>query len=906
MLQSILSDIPLVVLLRSDKILSELINSLSNPINPMQSSALMDGVKDFLPNRFRRNDIEAAVNSVLPGKFSLDYGFGFLDSVFARYFHVDGHHISAHENLASDYCSLIRYVHPFSIIGYRLSQLYMGKKVSFVDIENYCSHVMPLAIKRHSLADDYADNHIHLNGCNETPSSLLDLANQDRTSEKLYSDDILSELPRIHDFTLINEQHHTVGQLVDIFKETHVAINRYTLFGPESIKDSIFVISEILKKRHRHTITTSHHNLAFLGSSKIDTPGPKRNLLYMAVNSFKSGNDEEAWLVYNILLYSLYQEQDSPLLIRRLVKIFIHLSNILRSYMIMSHNVGLTHFVEFFNSPVRKPTGNHYKNVARNIVLNGTNCIEGKISPNAFKSDEFRDIMGAFEGTRLEDALLRDIKIQGSGPGSLKYHFSVHFIRKKGKLTSAFHNKQRLAVRNAGVRKTVKKETDDLDKFLFSSKDNNISCFEFYRKQPGGVIRALNETESCSNKKIFLPHLIASLDVAGDENSTPPEVYAPYIRYLRSKKVPPLPHISKLKMEGISRDMLHLSVHAGEDFSHIVSGLRKIDETVRFYEMANNDRLGHALALGLDPKEWAKTAGEIYITTEELLDNLVWLWHYALILEEKYDLKDEFYKTVCDSNKIFSQLLISKSFSVKYEEEILKLGKEVYTKDYSAKQFFEAWQLRRNCPLEASLPRGSSFLSNDRIKHEIPDYLGSSRTGSEEAYNIYEMYHHDSDVRRNGAKPLILRRGNILTTKNIISMNDIDLDFLEAIQDLVIAKYSDLGIIIETNPSSNIFISDIESYASHPIFRWNPISSSLLECGARYNKFGLRKDPIRVCINTDDPAVFVTTLQNEFRLIENAAQEAFNVNKKEACTWVNNIKDFGVQIFNENHLSPYM
>ena len=85
----------------------------------------------------------------------------------------------------------------------------------------------------------------------------------------------------------------------------------------------------------------------------------------------------------------------------------------------------------------------------------------------------------------------------------------------------------------------------------------------------------------------------------------------------------------------------HLSIHAGEDYSHPLSGLRHIDETVRFCEMRDGDRLGHALALGIEPQWWMARQGEMILPADEHLDNLVWLWHYAVTLSGRLPLAQQ-------------------------------------------------------------------------------------------------------------------------------------------------------------------------------------------------------------------------------------------------------------------------
>lgn len=98
--------------------------------------------------------------------------------------------------------------------------------------------------------------------------------------------------------------------------------------------------------------------------------------------------------------------------------------------------------------------------------------------------------------------------------------------------------------------------------------------------------------------------LVVGLDVAGLETSTPTEVFAPLLRALREPwQIPPS------VVPGQRRHSPHhfgLSIHAGEEFRHLAEGLRRIDETLRFCSLRAGDRLGHALALGIEPEAWAR------------------------------------------------------------------------------------------------------------------------------------------------------------------------------------------------------------------------------------------------------------------------------------------------------------
>lgn len=110
---------------------------------------------------------------------------------------------------------------------------------------------------------------------------------------------------------------------------------------------------------------------------------------------------------------------------------------------------------------------------------------------------------------------------------------------------------------------------------------------------------------------------IVGVDFAGMELNVRPEKVAPFIRWLRLK--------------GIS----HFTYHIGEDYLDLIDGLRSIDELLKFAEFQEGDRLGHALALGVNPGEYYESRHYNVIAPKlNILDNIVWL---AKTVEAKDD-----------------------------------------------------------------------------------------------------------------------------------------------------------------------------------------------------------------------------------------------------------------------------
>jgi len=244
-LRNSLSDIPGITLLRSDLILEDLLQALFKPPNSSLNSTFSEAVHKFHPNRFRRNDLEAACKCFLEDGYTSDYPLDFVDNLFDRFFEINGSFITARDGNAENYSALIRHVHPFSIVGYRCARYMQEGSLSLKDLRKFASHITPLAIKRRCMYKDYAENHIHLGGSYEPHGSLLNIANQDRTDEHFYEDVFLSKLPHLTDFPLVTGRQYTIGQLIDLFKEVHTALNSAVFFNDFALSSSIASIRAI-------------------------------------------------------------------------------------------------------------------------------------------------------------------------------------------------------------------------------------------------------------------------------------------------------------------------------------------------------------------------------------------------------------------------------------------------------------------------------------------------------------------------------------------------------------------------------------------------------------------------------------------------------------------------------------
>ena len=740
---------------------------------------------------------------------------------------------------------------------------------------------------------EYAENHIHLGGSNDESLNMMALFSQP-TNENFYSQGVFKFLPRINEFSYINNGNLSFGILIDIAKYCISVINSELIFKTQkrNIKRDLHLLAKYGKVSLVNVDFTSFDMLEQFMNNGLKTEDEILRELFVYK---KKGYTSKVWFLYNILLFKTHSKSKNTD-IRRVIKVFLHITNILRSYMIMSQNTGLSHFSEFFGSKVRKVEKQRHNNIASNIIGNGTTKVEAKLSPNAVvgRDKEYISYKLAFdkEIIKKESAFLEyshQKYFLDTNKAKRNYHFCVHFVRRDD-TTKNHIDTPYIFSRHHKLRNSLKKEAKKLNDFLYS-ESNIINKYDFYKKYYHNLTRVEKNKKHLENSYIDLSKLITTIDVAGDENKTPPEVYAPVIKYLRRdiKKLDDFKaHYIKYQRDGhefAENYKLRISVHAGEDFNHIITGMRKVYESVKFYKMGHRDRLGHALAIGIEPKEWCEQNGDIFVSKQEHLDNLVWLYYQSI--------------------EVISSYKNAQQLRLKYEKIIKKLYEKIYKSNHNhlsdeIDDIYKAWKLREFCPNVMFENNESLNKADEYLKIADFDESKLCKDDYKEAKKIYEKYHNCSKVRKKGDEIIKIEYANINDNYFEYCINDEDLELIEAVQDRLIQKLCDKGIIIETNPSSNVYISYIDSFEKHPIYRWNPIEDQDLEDSKKFNKYGIRTSRLEVCVNTDDPAIMPTTLRNEFEVIENSALKHSD-SQENIKNWSENIRLLGLDIFDYDH-----
>lgn len=318
------------------------------------------------------------------------------------------------------------------------------------------------------------------------------------------------------------------------------------------------------------------------------------------------------------------------------------------------------------------------------------------------------------------------------------------------------------------------------------------------------IIKAKALTTAMSHSNFIKKNLVG-IDAAANELEAPPEVFAPCYRYCRNK--------------GIN----NFTYHVGEDFIHIISGLRAIYEAITFLDLKEGDRIGHATALGLCPELWLKRIGdEIVISQGEWLDNLVFIY---------------FLLAGSNNSNLFPMELI--------RLEIEKYFTNIYSYDSekcNISILIKAWQLRFLDPFASFYPseKEDKLYKEERIEWILAEKYKNKYPG---AYNLFKQYHSPKYLKKYNEKIF-------LDLKNLFGSSTVSV--IKEIQNLVSHEIHEKEVVIESMLTSNLRISVYNSYKEHHLWRWLGISEDKYDTN------------LPVCIGSDDPGIFSTNIKNEY------------------------------------------
>jgi hypothetical protein len=811
--------------------------------------ALAEDLDRLHPDRFRLNDLRRAFTIWWPDNLFLDGKWALFDELFDQLMMRNGDFIQYRDDKVQAYVRLAADVEPTLLVGWHIAGWARDDDLSPHYIARVVDNQVPFFAPSPRPNRPYAEGHVHLGGIHFDALALLGNLGEDLTVEAVRTFVPLRALITILlDSNLQQEKNDRNASRN--FRERCIR----ALTGNELDDNVDHVDWQLQFERHRLAATVgSDWLIAKLASAMLE------------------GDQSRAWRWLIVFLWFNYRDPATSEYVR--VTIFYLLGSLmqLRRKLIMDGQ-GLTRFTQHYygnklRNSVDKPAST--QDVVARMFVGKHDLAEIKISPEAISSGMIARFAKAVArnsgivapefGIELSPVAVRSYVTQME-----RWHFCIHFLRRAQYVTSRgllWDDAEKFF-------KTLSAEAEwNLDEFLGGHLNPN------YRFYPGRWLRGL--------------------DVAGDENEVRSEVFAPVLRWLRRGLLPrPLG-------ENASAGF-HLSVHAGEDYGHPLSGMRHVDETVRFCDMRNGDRIGHGLALGINPSKWVERHGDIILPVDEHLDNLVWAWHHASVMSARLPL----------AAQIIPQI----------ERRITHFFQYVsWNRDHmhsTPQHLHMAWELRRNCYYQ--IMSNPMRIDDDKLRAAAPDYdrlTSKHAVAPNSPEQLYVQYQLKDEINKDqpaaSYNVLISQPAGGAGIRDEIQgasgalLHDVetseDLTFMCAMQDYLLNKYDAMGLIIEANPSSNVYIARLQNHSEHPIFRWYPPNESCLAPGAQWNLFGLRRGPIKVLVNTDDPGIMPTTLRTEFALLGEAAID-LGYSRTCAEAWLERLREFGLDEFNRNHL----
>ena len=330
--------------------------------------------------------------------------------------------------------------------------------------------------------------------------------------------------------------------------------------------------------------------------------------------------------------------------------------------------------------------------------------------------------------------------------------------------------------------------------------------------------------------------VIRGLDVCTDEIGVPNWVLGPLIKRLRRAAY----DASGVLRARLNWDVpcLRMTAHAGEDFVHLLTGLRRVDEAIVDVSLQEGDRIGHGLALGTDPQEWCRRAGSIPVMCEERLFDLVWEWSW--------------YTQGRRSPGAGRQCVL--------DRQIAELSEWIFSRSLTPHDLLRLQSYLRNpwALRTVGFPDGTP----PKIKRDT--YINPK------SLDLLTMYLTD---------PCCFWKSREII--RVDPCEEKEEEVLVTLQKEMRHKVGMRGIAVEVNPTSNLLIGDLGDLQSHPLWRLRPPRP--------------REDivPMSVCIGSDDPLIFASNLPQEYQCLSDAMTLA-GLSDEEVRLWIRDTCECGL------------
>ncbi len=306
---------------------------------------------------------------------------------------------------------------------------------------------------------------------------------------------------------------------------------------------------------------------------------------------------------------------------------------------------------------------------------------------------------------------------------------------------------------------------------------------------------------------------LRGLDVAASETAEPLWLFLPALRSLRTTS-----EEATHGHPGLAP--LQLTLHVGEDFAHLATGLRAVWEPFEWGMMRRGDRLGHALALGLDADAWSTQNPCVPMSRWDRLLDLQFMRQLAV--SQRMDIPATVLPALDAELRNLAESIVpnvTHSAGSRWEDTWCSLGEPTLLDTYPAEL------------------HGAGRLVHDFLL--------------------------DAEAHRRAREI------------QLVESSRAEVDLLKRVQRHIEHQIRQWQVAIEVNPTSNLLIAGLGAPLGQPTFRMAPLDPGV--------------DALPVAISTDDPAVFTTTVADEYAYAWAGMVVAGGVGPSRARAWLEEV-----------------
>lgn len=321
--------------------------------------------------------------------------------------------------------------------------------------------------------------------------------------------------------------------------------------------------------------------------------------------------------------------------------------------------------------------------------------------------------------------------------------------------------------------------------------------------------------------------VIRGLDVAGDERKGPLWLVLPALRRVLGAS-------SKIAGDCLAGPPLRMTLHAGEDYAHLLTGVRAVMEPFEWGLLGPGDRLGHALALGELPDRWFERHPKVLQPRFERLHDLLW----ALDMVAR------------------CECAVTEAVLLRWQDEIMGLAQAIWGRQVPVetlrrlRRAFGDPEFLPSLPLDGtphSRPTPGRDLAGSDLTAELAVQLLAPGPASRAAWETIGV-----EARR-------------------------DEEATKVLQHRVRQHVARALVCVELNPSSNLLIGDLSAPLDQPMFQLRPVNPRV-EADAPV---------IPVTLNADDPLCFTTSLSDELAYTWTGLVHHAEIEPSYATEWLN-------------------